>query len=428
MSFKSLVRAHPLLLGALLLVTGYSGWQYLPAPLPAQWSTDELAVLQSLSLQSLPSVPVDPSNAVADNPLAAQLGRQLFFDTRLSADGRVSCATCHQLQNLFTDGRALAIGLAAVERNTMGLVGASYSPWLYWDGRKDSVWSQALEPLENPLEHGTNRVHVARLLLTDAVYRPLYESIFGADAALVQEIADSGRFPDASPLGSSHWQTAWAALSTQDQHRINTVFSAAGKALAAWQRTLLPAPSDFDRYVEALAGSSALRQPNSLSREQLAGLRLFLGKAQCVNCHNGPLFSNNAFHNTAVLNASGILPSAGRSQGLRLAQADPFNCSGTYSDAAHADCQELRFARGGDEMIGAQRTPSLRNLDASAPYMHGGQIATLEEVIEHYDRAEMALLGHNEAKPLRLRAIEKRQLRAFLDTLNGGLVGAPASL
>lgn len=425
MSFLDHVRVRLLLGVAFVLVTGHAGWQYLPTPLPGQWRADELAVLQSLALQSLPAAPADPSNAVADNPLAAQLGRQLFLDARLSADGRVSCATCHQPQRLFTDGLAQAVGLAKVERNAMGLVAASYSPWLYWDGRKDSVWSQALGPLEDPREHGSNRVQVARLLLTDPAYRVLYESVFVADAVLAQEIADSGRFPEASPLGNALEQAAWAAMSPTDRHRINIVFSNAGKALAAWQRTLLPAPSDFDRYVEALSDNPSLRQPNSLSREQLAGLRLFLGKAQCVNCHNGPLFSNNAFHNTAVLNVPGILPSAGRSRGLRLAQTDPFNCLGEYSDADPTQCQELRFARGGDDMLAAHRTPSLRNLAATAPYMHGGQIATLDAVIEHYDRAELALLGHNEAKPLGLRAVERRQLRAFLDSLNGGLADTP---
>ena len=160
MTFRGPVRARLLLALAFVLVTGYAGWQYLPAPLPGQWRADELAVLQSLALQSLPAVPADPSNAVADNPLAAQLGRQLFLDARLSADGRVSCATCHQPQRLFTDGLEQSVGLAKVERNAMGLVAASYSPWLYWDGRKDSVWSQALGPLEDPREHGSNRVQV----------------------------------------------------------------------------------------------------------------------------------------------------------------------------------------------------------------------------------------------------------------------------
>src|SRR5690606_24719240 len=97
---------------------------------------------------------------------------------------------------------------------------------------------------------------------------------------------------------------------------------------------------------------------------------------------------------------------------------DEFNCLGPYSDAPAEACAELRFARSGDELIGAQRTASLRNLAYTAPYMHAGQIATLEAVVDHYNRAEVAVVGHNEAKPLGLRAIEKRQLLAFLMSLS----------
>lgn len=410
-----------LLAVVLILLTAWALWEQVPAPLPRQWSAAELAQLRSLALQNLPSLPADPGNAVADDPQAAELGGLLFFDTRLSANGKVSCATCHQPQKAYTDGLALAQGQGQVQRNAMGLAGAAWSPWFYWDGRKDSQWSQALAPLEHPLEHGSNRVQVARLLLTDPAYRRLYEALFGD--ALAMALADTARFPDATPLGDARQQAAWQALSTQDQYAINRVFSNAGKALAAWQRQLLPAPAPFDAYVAGLDDAATVHQRDSLTRAQLAGLRLFLGKAQCIQCHNGPLLTNNAFHNTAVLNAPGIVPAAGRAAGLRLAQADPFNCLGPYSDADPQQCQELRFARDGDEMVAAQRTASLRNLAATAPYMHAGQIATLEEVIEHYDRAEMALVGHNEAKPLGLRAVEKRQLRAFLDSLNGGVTG-----
>ncbi|MDO8907823.1 MAG: cytochrome c peroxidase [Pseudohongiella sp.] len=399
----------------------YLGWQQIPAPLPAQWSTAELALLHNLSLDSLPPLPADPGNAVADHPLARQMGQLLFFDTRLSANNEVSCATCHQPDKMFTDGRALAVGLSQADRNSMGLVGVAYSPWLFWDGRKDSLWSQALEPLENPLEHGSNRVQLARLVLTDPVYSEYYDALFGIDTGFLTSITDKNHIPAASPSGDAQLKANWDGLSPQDQHAVNIVFSNIGKTLAAWLRQLTHTPSVFDKYVSRLATGPSLVQENTLSKEQLAGLRLFIGKAQCVNCHNGPLFTNNSFHNTAVLSAPGIQPAAGRSQGLRLAQSDIFNCLGPYSDAKPSQCQELRFARGGDEMIGAQRTASLRNLAATAPYMHAGQITTLEDVINHYNRAQIAVIGHNEAKPLALRAVEKRQLRAFLDSLNGGV-------
>jgi cytochrome c peroxidase len=339
----------------------------------------------------------------------------------------VSCASCHQPKYYFTDARPLAEGIGKTDRNAMGLPGVAYSPWFFWDGRKDSLWAQALEPLENPLEHGANRVQLVRLLANDPRYRQLYLSIFETPpgAPALDEFADRNRFPDASPIGSPAEQQAWQDLNTEQQQQINRIFSNIGKALAAWQRTLLPTESAFDRYAAQLTVSTNIQQVGSLSGDALSGLQLFMGKAQCINCHNGPLFTNNAFHNTAVLSAPGIPPAPGRSQGLRLAQADEFNCLGLYSDATPAQCQELRFARGGDEMIGAQRTASLRNLNYTAPYMHAGQLATLKEVIEHYNRALVAVLGHNEAKPLALRAVEKRQLKAFLDSLNGPLLHLP---
>lgn len=416
-----IIRGRAALLTALIVIACYLGWQQIPAPLPSQWSSDELAILQSLSLTTLPDALADTSNAVAQNALAVEMGQQLFFDTRLSANGEVSCATCHLPEKMFTDGLALSVGLSKVERNSMGLVGVAFSPWLFWDGRKDSLWAQALEPLENPLEHGENRVDLVRFMLSDPNYRRLYDAVFGIDAELLAEIADTHRFPAASPLGDTQLKANWDGLSTQDQHAVNVVFSNMGKSLAAWQSQLAHAPSAFDNYVAKLATDPSLVQEDILSKNEIAGLKLFINKAQCANCHNGPLFSNNAFHNTAVLSAPGVRPAAGRSQGLRLAQADEFNCVGAYSDATPLQCQELRFARGGDEMIGAQRTASLRNLAFTAPYMHAGQIGTLEDVINHYNRADVAVLGHNEAKPLRLRAVEKRQLRAFLDSLNGGL-------
>ncbi|MEX2332752.1 MAG: cytochrome c peroxidase, partial [Pseudohongiella sp.] len=327
---------------------------------------------------------------------AAEFGHHLFFDTRLSADGSVSCAKCHQPEHHFTDQLPVGVGVAAGDRNTMSLVGAAYSPWLFWDGRKDSLWAQALEPLENPLEHGFERSEIAALIKSDKDYQQRYAQVFG-------------------PL--------------PDQHSTDQIFANVGKALSAYQRHLLPGPTRFDDYVASLDDSGDLTPGvttgDAMTNEELAGLRLFIDKAECVNCHNGPLFTNNSFHNTAILSAPGMLPALGRAEGLRRAQADPFNCLGRFSDADPGDCAELRFARGGDEMIGAQRTGSLRDLSKTAPYMHAGQMTNLAEVIEHYNKAELSMIGHNEAKPLGLRAVEKKQLESFLRTLNGPMATAP---
>ena len=365
------------------------------SPAPGTWTEAEIALVRSLWIGSLPPVPADPSNAVADDVRAARLGQRLFFDTRLSVNGAVSCATCHQPERLFTDGLDVAQGVARGERHTMGLVGIAYSPWMFWDGRKDSLWAQALAPLESPVEHGGNRRQFAELLASDEQYRMDYEALFG-------------KLPELS-----------------EQDAVTDVFVNMGKAIAAYERLLLPGASQFDRYVEALIEHKGPSADSILSDDELAGLRLFIGDAQCINCHNGPLFTNNEFHNTAVLPVAGKLPSLGRVGAVREVGDDPFNCLGEFSDHPNGRCSELRFARTGDELIGTHKTPSLRNVALTAPYMHAGQMQTLAEIIDHYSRAPLAIVGHNEAKPLSLSRKERKQLEAFLLTLNSPIATSP---
>ena len=135
-----------------------------PALTATRWSDAELALLRLQWIGNLPQLPDDPGNRFADNPAAAELGQQLFFDPRLSANGRVSCATCHVPQNHFTDGRPVARGIGETSRNTPTILGIAYSPWFFWDGRSDSLWSQALGPMESAVEHGSNRIHYDLLM------------------------------------------------------------------------------------------------------------------------------------------------------------------------------------------------------------------------------------------------------------------------
>lgn len=146
--------------------------QYPPAG-DVRWSEKEKAVLASLSLKGMPPVPVDPSNAVEQRPAAVDLGRRLFSDARLSRNGAVSCASCHDPSKQFQDGLTVSQGVGKGLRRAMPILGAGYSPWLFWDGRKDSLWAQALGPLEDAVEHGTNRVRVAHLVAQN--YRSDYE-------------------------------------------------------------------------------------------------------------------------------------------------------------------------------------------------------------------------------------------------------------
>ena len=353
------------------------------------WAPEQLAEIKALSLALLPPLPPDPSNRVADDPRAVALGHRLFFDTRLSANGKVSCATCHMPDREFQDGTPLAQGVGTTSRRTMPIAGTAYAPFLFWDGRKDSQWAQALGPLESPVEHGGNREEYAQVIA--AHYRDEYEQLFGP-------------LPD---------------LTRRDG--VTSVFVNIGKSIAAYERRIQYAPSRFDRYVQT--GNESL-----LTAEEKAGLALFIGKANCTQCHNGPLLTNNEFHNTGVPVRPMPEPDRGRRTGAKDVLGDEFNCRSRWSDAKPEQCTELEFlAADGHELERAFKVPSLRNVADRPPYMHAGQFATLDEVVAHYNSAPAAPAGHTELKPLKLDAAEVRQLSAFLRTLSGG-TAAPKEL
>jgi cytochrome c peroxidase len=367
-----------------------------------------------LSIANLPPLPAAPSNAVADNPAAVAMGNRLFFDTRLSANGEVSCATCHQPDLGFTDGLPKGHGIGVSKRSTRSIVGAAYSPWQYWDGRRDSLWSQALSPLEDAQEHGSNRMHIVRLVTSEATYRAMYQSLFGQPP----DFSDTTRFPLAAAPGDiPDLADAWAAMNIADRHAVNSVFANVGKVIAAFERTSLPQATRFDAYVDAVLADDVQEQKALFTRDEVLGLQLFIGDGRCTECHNGPLFTNNEFHNTGVLTFSGELPDRGRIDGVREVLANEFNCLGNYSDDPERRCDELRYVRTGPELIGATRTPSLRNVSQTGPYMHKGQLETLRKVLLHYNRAPDAIVGHNEATPLGLSRPQLARLEAFLQTL-----------
>lgn len=396
-----------------VLATAALAWNYLAIPDSSSWSEEELRLIASLSLDALAPLPPDPSNAVADDPAAAELGHRLYFDTRLSSNGQVACASCHSPELMFTDGVALAVGVGVGPMHTPSLVGLAYSPWYYWDGRKDSQWSQALAPLEAKHEHATDRVQLLRLVANDSAYRDSYEEIFGSLPS-IEALPETG-----APEGDAQQIENWNGLDAEAQKEVSRFFANLGKAIAAYERKLMPGPARFDDYAAQLAAES--QEEPALSSSEIAGLRLFIDKGQCATCHNGPLLTNHEFHNTGVLAVSGTMPSMGRYDGIRTALEDPFNCLGEFSDATESECIELRFARDTNDLVGAMKTPTLRNVSLTAPYMHGGQMASLREVIEHYDEAPSSMLSHNEAKPLGLRAVERRQLEDFLLTLTAPL-------
>ena len=386
------------------------------------WTKEERAMLRSLSLASLAPLDPDPSNRVSEDTAAARLGRRLFFDTRLSANGKVACATCHVPQQDFQDGRPLGVGVGTAGRRTMPVAGTAHSPWQFWDGRADSQWSQALGPLESPAEHGGDRVQYAHVIATE--YRAAYEAVFGP-------VPDVRGLPErAGPVPDSARARAWSRIAAVRQEEISRLYANIGKAIAAYERKLEPAPARFDRFVDAELAGRPHTPESAFSDDERAGLKLFVGKANCSTCHNGALFTDNHFHNTGVAQSTSGTPNdSGRTTGVRAVLAAEFNCLSRYSDAKPEQCGELQFtATDGPELVRAYKTPSLRNVAARAPFMHAGQLASLSAVLAHYNAASPAPAGKGELKPLHLSATELRQIEAFLNTLSGPLATRPALL
>ena len=386
----------------------------------ARWTAEERALLGSLSIRTLEPVGGDPSNRYANDPRAAALGRQLFFDARLSGNAKVSCATCHIAARDFQDDKPLADGMGRTSRRTMPIAGTAHSPWLFWDGRADSQWAQALGPLESSVEHGGSRTQYAHVVAEQ--YRAEYEAVFGALPDL------TGLPRHAGPVADTTWRAAWQRMEVRRRDEISRVYANIGKAIAAFERRIEPGASRVDRYIDAeLAGGRHTPQ-TSLTSDEEDGLRLFIGRARCVTCHNGPLFTDDHFHNTGVpLPSEPLPPDSGRAVGGRSAVAGEFSCTSRYSDAKPEDCEELRFAvTEGPELVRAYKTPSLRNVASRAPYMHAGQVASLLDVVAHYAKAPAAPFGRTELEPVSLSQKEQRQLVAFLQALTGPLV-APAT-
>jgi cytochrome c peroxidase len=363
-------------LGALALLALAACTQE-PVPGTSTWSDSERARIAALSLSRLPPPPPDPGNPFADDPRAAAFGATLFSDARLSRNGRIACASCHQPARAFSDGRALAEGLARGSRNTPGLLGVAWSPWLFWDGRADSLWAQAQGPLTHAREQG-----LTPTLLRERIaqfHRAGYEALFGP-----LDAADEGE-----------------------------VALRVGQSLAAFERGLRPPRTRFDTWADALARGE---EHDGLSLQEQAGLALFVGRAQCLRCHHGPLLSNHGFHNTGMAPLPGRAPDRGRADGLVQVLRDPLNCRGTG-----AACPHLEYARrDAPEWLGAFKTPGLRQLALTAPYMHDGRFASLREVLDHYDRAPQvaAPAGHTELFPLGLTRAERDAIEAFLLSLS----------
>jgi cytochrome c peroxidase len=389
-----------------------------------------------LALSPLPAPPRDATNAVEEDPLAARLGQALFHDARFSKNGTISCATCHDPARAFADGRARGRGLDDVPRHTPSLWNVAWNRWFFWDGRKDSLWSQALAPLEDPAEHGGSRLQYAHALAADEHYRAAYARVFGP----LPDLSDPERFPPRGrpvPGFPEHpYARAWNGMSARNRDAIDHVFANMGKALAAYQRRIVSSRSPFDVFVEGLRHGDPAREA-ALEPAARRGLRLFLGKARCHTCHDGPTFSDLEFHDDRVPPLDPEAPpDLGRFDGIALVLDDPFNGLGRHSDDPESGRTRLAYLVRTSHNRREFKTPTLRNVALTPPYMHAGQFARLEDVVRFYSTLEGALPPHEEEKlvePLGLDEAEQADLVAFLralsdDELPPDVVGAPAAL
>lgn len=291
---------------------------------------------------------------VIDPPTEAglELGRKLFYDKSLSADGQVSCGSCHNPRYAFSDNRPLAIGVGGKQhrRHTPTLFNTVFNKSFFWDGRAATLEAQAVAPFTNPEEMGLTEAVLLQRLNDNSIYGDLFERTFGPGPISMLKI---------------------------------------GRALATFERTILSGQSLFDKF-NSLGNRRALSQPAA------RGLDLFVNRARCAVCHQlgkeYALFTDGLYHNLGVgVNAKGELRDLGRYEVTR-----------------------------NDADRGAFKTPTLRNITQTRPYMHDGSIESLAGVIEFYDQGGRPNRYQSKLiRPLNLSAQDKLDLLAFLDSLAG---------
>ena len=332
-----------------------------------------------------PPPSADQGNRASGNADAIALGEALFFEPRLSGNGGVSCASCHIPERGWSDGRPTGKGIAAVDRNTPGLLNVRLNRWFGWDGASDSLWHSAIRPLLDEREMGASPSHVAGVVSEDAALACRYRKAFGTDES------------DAE-----------------------TTMVNAAKAMAAFQETLASSRTAFDDFRDALAEG---RDVSGYPEDARRGLKIFVGKGNCHLCHFGPNFTNGEFHDTGIpffISPGKVDP--GRHIGIRTLRDSPFSLLGRHNDDAtgrnaiatrHLELQHRNW--------GEFKVPTLRNLTATAPYMHNGSLATLEDVVRHYSEVSEDRVhsdGENLIRALKLSPQEIGDLVAFLRTLS----------
>jgi len=396
---------------------------------------------------------------LADSPVfnsnemrLAKLGQQLFHDARLSLDEQRACSSCHQPEYSFAEPRPLAAGISAGYWNAPAIINLYWAGWLFWDGRSDSLEMQAMQHLESIEVYGISRWHMGRLLYFH--YSEQYEKNFGPFpvelAELFAENSESAKgalpaltklmvpaslnnlwqqFHISQPQAEQSWFDQYQDLSEVQRQALDQVFGHGVLALAQYQRALIARDAPFDRYLKRLRSMNGRRALNDeFTSKELRGFLLFTGKAGCDACHSGPLFTDGDFHHTGL--ARGSRQTLGRAEGLiRWTQHESACTSETIAEKVKVFCQPGERQRIlADEnllrqSLGQIKTPSLRNVAQTAPYMSDGSIARLEEVLQAYNQAFTTGLGKPDPriKPLGLSAAELSDLLAVMQSLSSSV-------
>jgi cytochrome c peroxidase len=422
------------------------------------FTEEERETLATFKLAASP--PANPSNRVADDPRAAMLGKKIFFDKRFSGalgpandgvtggslgaagvTGRVACADCHDLTLGGADRRSrtpTSLGANYGLRNAPTVINAAFwdvskGGWQLWDGRKDSMWSLALGPLEGANEHNGTRLQYAHFIYNNATYRAEYEAIFGA----MPDLSDTVRFP----LTGKPGQPAFDNMAMPDKGAITRFYSNLGKSLEAYQR-LLVSPSheasSFDQMLAALDQDDNTLVLTTMSPAAIRGAKLFIGKAACNECHRGSMFTDFKFHNIGCPQQGQNVPAidVGRQGKGMFMKNDPMNRAGAFSDQRdaagvllpeaddHIEQLMLDEETNANLLLGSFRTPTLRNIERTQPYMHDGVYTNLWDVVAHYNfgGGTGSFSGAKEAaiSPLLLDNDEMDDLVEFLRTLTDG--------
>lgn len=314
------------------------------------WSADEIKHVTSLGPWP-PPMRRDPGNRVSGQAKAIELGRRLFSDARMSPVGYIACVTCHQPDRSFTDNKARAHGLADLPRNTPALANVRLQRWLGWGGASDSLWMASIRPILDAREFDGSTASVAKLFVRDPELAACYRQVFKES-------------PQARP----------------ERTLVNV-----GKALAAFQETLMTARTPFDDFRDALVRgdrAAAATYPAAAQR----GLKLFVGPGGCIACHSGPNFSDGEFHRGAPPGDSAVLglDDGGRIDDARRLKSSALNLLGAHNDdRSRGNGDATRALIVNDALRGRFRTPGLRNVAVTPPYLHNGSVERLQDAIAH---------------------------------------------